>query len=52
MHWVTEFSNVDTYWGRVKEELNNVEAENAKLSSEIEDLMRTYIEGRQIKIWI
>ncbi|XP_052208392.1 uncharacterized protein LOC127812107 isoform X1 [Diospyros lotus] len=36
--------DIDTYWGRVKEELNNVEAENAKLSSEIEDLMRTYIE--------
>lgn len=39
------FWNVDAYLGQLKEELNSVEVQNAKMSSEIEDLMETYVEG-------
>ncbi|XAR48794.1 hypothetical protein NMG60_11031739 [Bertholletia excelsa] len=37
-------ADLDAYSARLKEELNNVEDENAKISSEIGDLMRTYKE--------
>ncbi|KAG5560689.1 hypothetical protein RHGRI_003876 [Rhododendron griersonianum] len=35
----------DAYLGQLKEDLNSVEVQNAKISSEIEDLMETYVEG-------
>ncbi|KAH7857676.1 hypothetical protein Vadar_015250 [Vaccinium darrowii] len=36
--------DLDAYLGQLKEELNSVEAQNAKISCEIEDLTETYIE--------
>ncbi|KAI8566778.1 hypothetical protein RHMOL_Rhmol02G0068400 [Rhododendron molle] len=36
--------DLDAYLGQLKEDLNSVEVQNAKISSEIEDLMETYVE--------
>ncbi|KAL7177189.1 hypothetical protein ACSBR2_030513 [Camellia fascicularis] len=56
---LSEFSDIgslasedlDAYLGKVKEELNSVEAENVRISNEIEDLTRTYIkDSSQLEI--
>ncbi|XP_058203941.1 uncharacterized protein LOC131318153 isoform X2 [Rhododendron vialii] len=36
--------DLDAYLGQLKEDLNSVEVQNAKISSEIEDFMETYVE--------
>ncbi|KAF7116194.1 hypothetical protein RHSIM_RhsimUnG0035600 [Rhododendron simsii] len=36
--------DLDAYLGQLKEDLNSVEVQNTKISSEIEDLMETYVE--------
>ncbi|KAI8566772.1 hypothetical protein RHMOL_Rhmol02G0067900 [Rhododendron molle] len=41
---IFHFYNFHAYLGQLKEDLNSVEVQNAKISSEIEDLMETYVE--------
>lgn len=47
-YWIYSFFliiHTDKYLAYLKEELNQVEAESAKISNEIEDLSRNHIEG-------
>ena len=46
------FSDVEAYLGPLKKELSLIESENAKISNEIEDLTRTYVEGAPIVILV
>ena len=39
------FIHTDEYLAHLKEELNQVEAESAMISNEIQDLSRNHIEG-------
>ena len=46
------FFDIDAYLGHLNEEFNSMEAENAKISNEIEYLTRKYIEGGRIAILV
>lgn len=41
---------VDAYEEHLKAELSLVESENRKISNEIEDLKRTYVEGKEVYV--